>query len=99
MQSAGPDQKFVYGVARDVTEQKRAEERLRASEEWYRLLFDANPLPSGLKSAWFTVTVTPDSSVMLAALPSMLKCAPAPIVAFVLLEADLVVGHHFENSP
>ena len=45
VQSAGPDQKFVYGVARDVTEQKRAEERLRASEEWYRLLFDANPLP------------------------------------------------------
>ena len=32
-------------VARDITEQKRAEERLRASEEWYRLLFDANPLP------------------------------------------------------
>jgi two-component system, cell cycle sensor histidine kinase and response regulator CckA len=44
-QSAGPDQRIVYGVARDVTEQKRAEERLRASEEWYRLLFDANPLP------------------------------------------------------
>ena len=35
----------VYAVARDITDQKRAEERLRASEEWYRLLFDANPLP------------------------------------------------------
>jgi PAS domain S-box-containing protein len=45
IQSAGPSEGFVYGVARDVTEQKRAEERLRASEEWYRLLFDANPLP------------------------------------------------------
>jgi two-component system, cell cycle sensor histidine kinase and response regulator CckA len=45
IQSAGKDHGFVYGVARDVTEQKRAEERLRASEEWYRLLFDANPLP------------------------------------------------------
>ncbi len=45
IQSAGKDEGFVYGVARDVTEQKRAEERLRASEEWYRLLFDANPLP------------------------------------------------------
>ena len=45
IQSAGRREGFVYGVARDVTEQKRAEERLRASEEWYRLLFDANPLP------------------------------------------------------
>ena len=45
VQSAGKDQGMVYAVARDITEQKRAEERLRASEEWYRLLFDANPLP------------------------------------------------------
>jgi PAS domain S-box-containing protein len=45
VQPAGKEQGVVYAVARDVTEQKRAEERLRASEEWYRLLFDANPLP------------------------------------------------------
>ena len=45
VQSAGKEQGLVYAVARDITEQKRAEERLRASEEWYRLLFDANPLP------------------------------------------------------
>src|SRR4029453_1132790 len=45
VQSAGKDQGIVYAVARDITEQKRAEERLRASAEWYRLLFDANPLP------------------------------------------------------
>ena len=45
VQSAARDQGIVYGVARDITEQKRSEERLRASEEWYRLLFDANPLP------------------------------------------------------
>jgi PAS domain S-box-containing protein len=44
-QSMGKEQRVVYAVARDITEQKRAEERLRASEEWYRLLFDANPLP------------------------------------------------------
>jgi two-component system cell cycle sensor histidine kinase/response regulator CckA len=44
-QSADKEQGLVYAVARDVTEGKRAEERLRASEEWYRLLFDANPLP------------------------------------------------------
>jgi PAS domain S-box-containing protein len=44
-QSAGKEQALAYAVARDITEQKRAEERLRASEEWYRLLFDANPLP------------------------------------------------------
>ena len=44
-QSVHPEQGTVYAVARDVTEQKRAEERLRASEEWYRLLFDASPLP------------------------------------------------------
>ncbi|MDF2772186.1 MAG: Blue-light-activated protein [Geminicoccaceae bacterium] len=44
-QSTAQEQSLVYAVARDVTEQKRAEERLRASEEWYRLLFDANPLP------------------------------------------------------
>ena len=44
-QSTDREQGLVYAVARDVSEQKRAEERLRASEEWYRLLFDANPLP------------------------------------------------------
>jgi len=44
-QSSGTLDGHVYAVARDITDQKRAEERLRASEEWYRLLFDANPLP------------------------------------------------------
>jgi len=45
IQSSGSQEGHVYAVARDITDQKRAEERLRASEEWYRLLFDANPLP------------------------------------------------------
>jgi two-component system cell cycle sensor histidine kinase/response regulator CckA len=36
---------LVYCVARDVTEERRAAQALRESEEWYRLLYDANPLP------------------------------------------------------
>jgi PAS domain S-box-containing protein len=40
-----PEQEIVYGVARDITRRKDAEEEVRASEERYRRLFDANPQP------------------------------------------------------
>jgi PAS domain S-box-containing protein len=33
------------GIMRDVTERKKAEEALKASEQKYRVLFDQNPLP------------------------------------------------------
>ncbi len=35
----------IVTVSRDIEARKQAEEALRASEEEYRLLFDANPLP------------------------------------------------------
>jgi PAS domain S-box-containing protein len=36
---------YYEGTVQDITARKRVEERLRASEEQYRLLFDQNPQP------------------------------------------------------
>jgi PAS domain S-box-containing protein len=40
--SASPDEKLVYGVAKDVTDRKRSEERLRESERKYRDLVETS---------------------------------------------------------
>jgi PAS domain S-box-containing protein len=40
-----PEQGVIYAVARDITQRKRTEENLRASEERYRKLFELNPQP------------------------------------------------------
>jgi PAS domain S-box-containing protein len=38
----------LFWIGHDITAQRDAERRLRDSEAWYRLLFDANPLPMGV---------------------------------------------------
>jgi PAS domain S-box-containing protein len=40
-----PKKRVIYAVARDITERKRYEEELRASEDRYRKLFELNPHP------------------------------------------------------
>lgn len=40
-----PQDKILFGVARDATEQKKHEAAILQSEEKYRLLFNASPLP------------------------------------------------------
>jgi two-component system cell cycle sensor histidine kinase/response regulator CckA len=39
------EETIVLLILRDITERKRAEEKLKSSEEQYRLLFDSNPHP------------------------------------------------------
>ena len=41
-----PEQDLIYAIARDITERKRAEEELCASEGRYRKLFELNPQPA-----------------------------------------------------
>jgi PAS domain S-box-containing protein len=43
---AAPGQSLIYAVARDITERKRAEAKVRESEERYRKLFQLNPQPT-----------------------------------------------------
>jgi PAS domain S-box-containing protein len=40
-----PQQRTMYGIARDSTKRKRDEEQLRDSEDRYRTLFERNPHP------------------------------------------------------
>ncbi|HEY6906445.1 MAG TPA: PAS domain S-box protein, partial [Ignavibacteriaceae bacterium] len=39
------DPEIIVGIASDITKRKLAEEKLRESEEKYRMLFERNPLP------------------------------------------------------
>ena len=41
-----PEQNLIWAVARDITERKRAEDEIRASEDRYRKLFKLNPQPA-----------------------------------------------------
>jgi PAS domain S-box-containing protein len=43
---SAPEKKVIYAVARDITEQKRADQKLRETEERHRKLFDNNPHPT-----------------------------------------------------
>lgn len=42
---------FIYSVAHDITERKKAEEDLRISNAWFKKIFDASPNPIAILNA------------------------------------------------